>query len=238
VTAAIPRPLPFNRFLSERGEFSMKKLVFALSMIAAVAFAAEPPKGDTKAAPPAAAGGDAAANPMANWKPRQVTKKDTKGIEALYKICEEAMKKGDVDTMAAHWDFPVYMITDNAAGVTMGDLWTKDMWMQTMKPMFENMPKDAKHTMKTKATFLTDSIAFVEENHSMQMGKEKAQTWTSGSIVVLKDGKWMFKTGAEGGWGDMPQPKKADTAPAAAPGQKTADAKQPAAAPAAAPAKK
>ena len=69
----------------------------------------------------------------------------------------------------------------------------------------------------------------------------KAETWVSASIVILKDGKWMFKAGAEGGWGDMPMPeKKAEAAPAAAPaaGQKAADSKQPAAAPAAAPAKK
>lgn len=180
-----------------------------------------------------------AANPMAGWKPKKVTKKDTKGVDALYKASDEAWKKGDLAAAEALHDFPVFMLTDNAAGATSGGEWSKEQWNQMMKPALENMPKDAKMSRKVKATFVTDSIAFVEETNTMTVGKGKPETWTSASIIVLKDGKWMFKAGAEGGWGDMPMPeKKAEAAPAPAPGTKTADAKPAAAQPAAAPAKK
>lgn len=198
----------------------MKKTLFAVSMmVAAVAFAAEPMKANepmkTTEAPAAAA---------AKWAPRKVTKKDTKGIEALYKACEDAMAKGDVETIASHWDFPAWMLTDNAAGVTSAMNWSKEEWVKSMKPAIEGMPKDAKMSTKTKVTFLSDSIAWVEENHSMQMGKAK-ESWVSGSYVVLKDGKWLFKSAAEGGWGDVTPEKKAEApamAPATAPGTKAA----------------
>ena len=209
----------------------MKKLVIAICFASCVAFAADAPKADAKPAD---------ANPAVGWKPKKVTKKDTKGIEAFYKETQAMWMKGDVEGLAAMHDFPVFMLTDNAAGITSGGEWTKDMFMQAMKPALENMPKDAKIKTTTKPSFVTDSIAFVEENHTMTIGKGKPESWTSASILVLKDGKWMVKGGSEGGWGDMmpaPAEKKAEAAPADK-GTKTADAKQPAAAPAAAPAKK
>jgi hypothetical protein len=213
----------------------MKKLVLACCLIAGSVFAAD-------AAKPADAKPAEGAAPQ--WKPKAVAKKDTKGIEALYKQMDELAKKGDVEGLAALYDFPALMLTDNSAGVVMGAEWDKEKWVATMKPAFENMPKDMKHSVKTKPTFISESIAFVEESNTRSIGKAKPESWTSGSFVVLKDGKWMFKAGAEGGWGDMmppPAEKKADAAPAdskAAPGQKTADNKAPAAQPAAQPAKK
>lgn len=202
----------------------MKKLVFAAATLAAcIAVAADAPK-------PAEAAAAAQA-----WKPRHVTKKDTKGLDALYKQVDEAYKKGDMDTVASMHDFPVFMLTDNSAGVpSAGDLWSKDQWLSTMKAANENMPKDIKMSRKQKYTFITDSLVFVEETQTATVGKGKPDSWTSGAVLVLKDGKWMFKSGIEGGWGDMmppPAEKKAEAAPAAAPGTKTADAK-PAAAPA------
>ena len=109
--------------------------------------------------------------------------------------------------------------------------------MNVMKPAFENMPKDIKHTIKPKPTFVSDSIAMVEEQHSRTPPKGKAENWSDGTILILKDGKWLVKAAAEGGWGDMmaapPAEKKTEAAPA--PGTKTADSK-PAAQPAAQPA--
>src|SRR5437763_1927633 len=107
----------------------MKNLVFACCIVASAAFAADPAKPadpNAKPADPAAAkpAEGAAANPMANWKPRLVTKKDTKGIDALYKECDDAMKKGDLEANAAAFDFPTFAITDKSDNTTMSDTWT------------------------------------------------------------------------------------------------------------------
>ncbi|MBK7862762.1 MAG: nuclear transport factor 2 family protein [Archangiaceae bacterium] len=194
----------------------MKSLVLAATLISCLAFAAEP-----------AADAKPADNAMAGWKPKHVTKKDQKGIDQLYKEMDEIWKKGDLEAAAAHHDFPIFMLTDNAAGVTSGGEWNKEMYMQAMKPAMEGMPKDMKISHKFKVSWVTDSIAFVEETNTMTPPKGKSDTWTSASVLVLKDGKWMFKGGAEGGWGDMMPEKKAEAAPAAQPA-KTAETKQPA----------
>lgn len=196
----------------------MKNLALACCLFAFAATAEDAP----------AAGG---------FKARHVTKGgDKKGVEELYKACDDAMKKGDMDAMAARVDFPVMMMTDNAAGVPSTVMWEKAQWLESMKKSMAEMPKDMKMAKKTKVTFITDSLAMVEETNDMTMGKVKDK-WTSASLVTLKDGKWMVKAMVEGGWGDaMPAPKTAEAAPAPAP--KPAE-KTPAAAPAKAdPAKK
>ncbi len=174
----------------------------------------------------------------AGFKPRPVTKGgDKKGVEELYKTCDELTKKGDWEGMAARVDFPVTMVTDNAAGVVSSSTWDKATWVESMKKAGADMPKDLKMSKKQKVIFLSDSLAMVEESNERTIGKQKDK-WTSAALVVLKDGKWMFKSMIEGGWGDaMPPEKKADAAPAPAP--KPAE-KAPAAAPAkpAEPAKK
>jgi uncharacterized protein (TIGR02246 family) len=214
----------------------MKKLVLACCLFAGAALAAEPAKAP-EAKPADAKGAEAKPGEgMAAWKPKVATKKDTKAIEAFYKSMDEAAKKGDLEALAAMHDFPVLMLTDNAAGVGSGDSWTKEQWMNVMKPAFENMPKDMKFSVKPKVTWITDSIAMVEEQHSRTPPKGKAENWSDGTILILKDGKWLVKAAAEGGWGDMmPPPAEKKTEAAPAPGTKTADSK-PAAQPAAQPA--
>jgi hypothetical protein len=192
----------------------MKKLALACCLLAVSAFA----EGE------------------AGWKPRHVSAKpDKKGIDAMYKAMEEAMKAGKVEEAAAMVDFPVMMMTDTAAGVPSTVMWDKATWMKTMTDSAANMPKDMKMGKKTKITFLTDSLAFVEEDNDMTMGKTKDK-WVSGAIVELKDGKWMAKGMIEGGWGDM-MPKEGAKTAAAEPAMKKeepkkADAAKPAPAPA------
>ncbi len=160
----------------------------------------------------ALAQGAADAPAASAFKPRKVTKGgDKKGIEELYKTADEATRKGDFETMAARVDFPVMMMTDNAAGVPSTVLWEKQVWLDTMKKSAAGMPVDPKMSKKTKITFISDSLAMVEETNEMMIGKTK-EKWTSASIVELKDGKWMFKSMIEGGWGDMMPPQKAEAA--------------------------
>ncbi|MBL9039404.1 MAG: hypothetical protein JNG84_12875 [Archangium sp.] len=207
-------------------------LVSCVVALSSMAFAEAAKPVDAKAAPKAEMKAEAAAPAaMPMWKPRMVTKAaDKKAVEAMYKSSDEAMKKGDLEAMSAWVDFPVMMGTDNAAGMPSDSMFTKEMWMSTMKSSMENMPKDMKMTRKTNVHFLTDSLAWVEVDNTMTMGKEK-MAWKSADYVVLKDGKWMVKMMVEGGWGDMMMPAKKDSAPVAAPAAAPMPAKNTAAAP-------
>jgi|CXWL01.1.fsa_nt_gi hypothetical protein len=179
---------------------------------------------DPKPAP--AAEKTPAAMPMAKpeWKPTKVTKADPKGVEMLYKSMHDAMMKGDAEAAAALCDFPMMMMTDSHAGATHMEMYTKEMWMKEMTPWMQNMPKDMKMDVKTKPMFMSNNMAFVEESKTMTMGKTK-DAWKGGALVVMKDGKWMYKGQIEGGWGDMMGKKQAEApvmAPTTTPAKTTA----------------
>jgi Domain of unknown function (DUF4440) len=144
-----------------------------------------------------------AADPMAAWKPRKVmnAEKDKKEIGALFMAMHEAGKKGDVDAAAALVDFPVLMVTDDSQGQAMSDSWTREKWLQVMKPFYSPHPEmKVKH--KPAITLLTDSLATIADEATITMGK-KTVTARSSTMAIRKDGKWLIKAMVEGGWGDM-----------------------------------
>jgi hypothetical protein len=159
-----------------------------------------------KAAAPAGAPDMSKAGPMT--RPVTKEKENKKGVDELYKAMEEAWKKGDVMALADMVDFPVIMLSDDSTGASQHFEASRDVWIAMMKPMAENMPKDAKVTMKHTAHFLSDTLGVVVEETSMTMGKTKGK-WKGFSVVNYKDGKWKLKEMSEAGWGDMKPPSAA-----------------------------
>jgi hypothetical protein len=181
----------------------MKTLVRACAILAALASLA-PASADDKQPPQ----GD----PMASWKPPKVTaeQKDRKEIHALFMKMEEAGKKGDLEAAAALVDFPVLMVTDDSKGEAMGATWTREQWMEVMRPSYKPMPH-MKTTHKQEVFIVTDSLATANDRWTMTMGK-KATSGRNSTLLVRKGGEWKIKAMIEGGWGDMPMPAEGKTA--------------------------
>lgn len=184
---------------------------FALALAVSIAVAS-PGRAEDKPA--------ASADPMAGWSPPVVKheKKDRKEIEALLKGMEACSTKGDLDAAAALIDFPVLMATDNAKGEGSGEPWSREQWVQVMKPFYAKpMPPGAMTQGKRTIVLLTDSLALVGAGWTMTMGPKKV-SGTSGMVLLRKGGEWKVKAMVEGGWGDMPMPGTAlgETAPAPA----------------------
>jgi hypothetical protein len=179
-----------------------KRLIVGLIVgcLAAPAFAQQP-GAPSSAAPAGGAAGAPASGPQGGPWTRTPTKPDKKGIDDLFTASMDAWKKGDINAAAALIDFPVTMVTDNSKGEYMQGEWNRDKWVAEMGPAMQGMPKDVKMTHKHTPYFLSDTLAVVVEENSMQMGKQKAK-WTGYSVVVNKGGKWMYKQMAEAGWGD------------------------------------
>lgn len=171
-----------------------------------------------------------AEGPGAGPMPPKVTKKDKKGIEALYKAANEAFKQGNVEAFADLVDFPAMMVTDGPGGAT-GESVDRAKWVALMKPAMEATPKEAKVTMKNTVELLSDSLAVSTDSHTMAMGTKKL-TWKSASLLVLKNGKWLFKAMSEGGWGSGAGPEaKKEVATANAQASTPAPAAKPPASP-------
>jgi ketosteroid isomerase-like protein len=157
----------------------------------------------------AAEGPPAQGDPMAGWQPPTVRseEKDKKEIMALFGAMEAAAKKADLEAAAAMVDFPVLMVTDDSKGQAQAETWTREQWIEVMKPFYAK-PMDA--TTKHKATIfvVTDSLATASDAWTMTTGK-KTISGRSSTLFVRKGGEWKIKAMMEGGWGDMPMPGQA-----------------------------
>jgi hypothetical protein len=147
-------------------------------------------------------------NPMAGWRQPKVTnaEKDKKEIHALFQAMETAGKRGDVEAAASLVDFPVLMATDNAEGQGMAETWTREQWIERMKP-FYGKPHEGKTTHKPTVFLLSDSLASVDDVATMQAGP-RSVTMRNHTLLIKRDGKWLIKAMAEGGWGDVMAPAK------------------------------
>jgi ketosteroid isomerase-like protein len=137
---------------------------------------------------------------------RPVKNPDKKGVDQLFKTMEEAWKKGDVNAVAEHIDFPVIMLTDDSKGEVKQTLASREQWLSMMKSMDMNMPKDQmpKMSHKHNVTFLSDTLAVAIEDTKMS-GKMKGN-WKSMSVLTKRDGQWKVKQMTQAGWGDMQMP--------------------------------
>jgi hypothetical protein len=187
----------------------MKRLLVAMLLVpASLAFGAEQKE------PPAAASGD----PMAGWVPPKVTNPaaSKKEIQALFQAMEAASKRGDIDAAAALVDFPVLMATDDSKGEGLAETWTREQWIEVMKPFYGKPATDMKVTHKLDVFLLSDSLASVDDVATVKMGA-KTMTMRNTTLAVRRDGKWLVKAMAEGGWGDMMQKLQGTASGAAAP---------------------
>jgi hypothetical protein len=195
----------------------MKATWIALAVaVSAPAFAADPAKPTTPAAqaPGKAVGQPSTANtpappaaPMDMSKMGPWSRKPTnagalkKEVDAFIKEEEAISNKGDFDASIAHIDFPIYMLTDDKNGKVSNVEFTKETYIQTMKPMWDQMPKDHKTSFKPTITVLSDNLAVVVSDVTMHHGKQKFSGPNAG-IVVKKEGKWLWKSITEAGWGE------------------------------------
>lgn len=144
-----------------------------------------------------------AADPMAGWTPKKVTRdaQDRKEIAAFIQMMDDAGKKGDLAAATALVDFPVLMVTDDSKGQASAVPWSREQWTQAMEPFYKK-PMEGKVTHRPTIFLASDSLATLNDVVTMTMGK-KSMTSRNTSILVRKDGKWLVKAMMEGGWGDM-----------------------------------
>ncbi len=152
------------------------------------------------------------------------TKKD---IEAFINEENAIFARRDWDAMANRVDYPVFMLTDTLVGATEGELTSREAYLASMKPFWENSPPGAtKH--KLTIGVLSDTLASVVDDYEMTMGKQKVKA-RNASLLVRSGGGWKYKVMSEAGWGGMKGNQ--GSAPAAAPAPTAAPVPAPAPAP-------
>jgi hypothetical protein len=205
----------------------MKRLLLAVLVVpASLALAAE-----EKAAAPEK-GAAPTEDPMAGWVPPKLANpaKDRKEIQTLIQAMDAAGKRGDVEAAAALVDFPVLMATDDSKGEGMAETWTREEWVEVMKPFYSKPMTDMKVTHKPDIFLLSDSLASVDDVATVKMG-DRTITMRNTTLLVRRDGKWLVKAMAEPGWGDMTRMQQSAAGGEAGPGSQGTGSGAPAPAP-------
>jgi hypothetical protein len=151
-----------------------------------------------------------------------MTKKE---VQAFLAEEDKVAATGDMNQIAARADFPVFMMTDDLSGAIEAKAYGREEYIGMMKPFVDNMPKDTKTVHKYGVTVLSDALALVSDDYTMKMGKVVLKA-RNGGVLVKREGKWMWKSMVEAGWGG------GDSMPAVAPSPAPAPAAPKAAAPA------
>lgn len=136
------------------------------------------------------------------WSRKTDDAKVKKEVQAFLARNDEAEKKGDMQAQMSLVDFPVYMTSDAAGGKIEASEWSREQWEQMMKPFFENMPKDTKTTHKRTITVLSDSLANVTDEFTMNTAKHKL-SGRNVALLVKRNGEWKWKSMTEAGWAGM-----------------------------------
>jgi hypothetical protein len=142
---------------------TLRAVLAAATLVAALGAAAE----DKPAA---------GADPLAGWKPPGVKheKKDRSELQAFFQRMEAASAKGDLEAAAALIDFPVLMVTDDSKGEAVGDPWSREQWVETMKPYYaQPSPPGTTTHGKPTIVLMSDSLALVGTPWTMKVGGKK-----------------------------------------------------------------
>ena len=149
-------------------------------------------------------------------------------IVAFCKKGEQVETASNIDLMASMFDFPIYMVTDDAKDQVEAKLWSREDFVAAMKPMMDAMPKDAKVSHKPTITVLSDALASVTDEYTQNSPSNKTKfTAKTSGLLVKVNGMWKWKVQSQAGWGGTSMKAEAPAANSV-PGQKTAAAPTPA----------
>jgi hypothetical protein len=145
----------------------------------------------------------AVAHGLAGWVARKIAdeKKAKREIEVMLETMHGAYRDGNIAEAAFWMDFPVQMVTDDWKGEVLSAAWDRETWMARMAPLFANPVHELQRTHRHEIFVVSDSLANVDDEQSVHMGKSTV-TIRSSSLVVRKDGHWRVKSVVESGWGD------------------------------------
>ena len=132
---------------------------------------------------------------------RKVTTEDRQGVETLFTAADNAWRQRDLQALTTLYDFPIYVGTDDSAGVYQGGEWDAEQFRAAMTAMMNvDFGNVARRDTRTPY-FLSDSIAMVVVETSLTVGAEELAPYTSAVLVIKKGNEWRFKSGVEAGHG-------------------------------------
>lgn len=138
--------------------------------------------------------------PRSAWAPSKITRRDTRGLDALAREMEHAWQERHLDDAAAVMDFPIVMVTDDGKGLTTSESWTRERWLRVTGDFINALDPAAKLTTRQRTYhFVTDRLATIQEERRWASASRTIR-WRTVYVCVLKESGWRVTSIIEGGW--------------------------------------
>lgn len=125
---------------------------------------------------------------------------DRAGVTVWFEKYDALAAKQDFEAMADMAMFPLNEVTDDGAGNGRAEQCNRDQYLAQMAQVMGGSSEDV--TMESTRTphFISDGLVFVITEGTMTYGGQ-TQPMRYGDLLVKKDGRWLFQTMVQGGWG-------------------------------------
>jgi hypothetical protein len=126
---------------------------------------------------------------------------DLKSVEDWFAEYDGLVALGDVARMADMALFPLNVVSDNPGADGAAAQWTREQFMDAMSHVVAGAG-DMRMESDRTPVFLTEQLVLVITSAKFTLG-EHTDSVRYADLLVKKDGKWLFQTMVQGGWGDQ-----------------------------------
>jgi hypothetical protein len=131
----------------------------------------------------------------------QPTEEDRASVAAWFDEYDAHAGNSDVERMADMALFPLNVVSDAEAGNGSAAQWTRGQFVATMSHVVGGAGETRMESERTPV-FLTAQLVLVITNATFTTG-EHVQPVRYADLLVKQDGRWLFQTMVQGGWGDQ-----------------------------------
>ncbi|GAB3487251.1 DUF4440 domain-containing protein [Amycolatopsis cihanbeyliensis] len=126
------------------------------------------------------------------------TDEDIRSVLDWFAAYDAAATEGDVAAMADMALFPINVVTNDGGGDGSAESWDRERFLARM----EEMSGSGDVSMESTRTpvFLTRDLVFVVTDARITVGGHTTEV-RYGDLLVKADGRWVFQTMVQGGWG-------------------------------------
>ncbi|MEU5978281.1 nuclear transport factor 2 family protein [Streptomyces sp. NPDC047315] len=136
--------------------------------------------------------------PDAGYTP---TADELASIDAWFAKYDAAAARRDIDKMADVAVFPLNLVSDNAAGEGASAQWDRRQFVETMTHVMGEGSDDITFDSVRTPVFLSSAMVIVFTDSTMTAG-DVTQQLRYADVLIKQNGKWVFQTMLQGGWGD------------------------------------
>lgn len=136
--------------------------------------------------------------PDAGYTP---TADELASIDAWFAEYDAAAARRDIDRMADVAVFPLNLVSDNAAGEGASAQWDRRQFVETMTHVMGEGSDDITFDSVRTPVFLSSAMVIVFTDSTMTAG-DVTQQLRYADVLIKQNGKWVFQTMLQGGWGD------------------------------------